>query len=96
MKPIIDALRQILGRQGLWLVVAIVAVLIPFVTMLAELAKEFGRYQAGTIAFAALVLVWLGTMAVALRVKPSDPPARLPEAPAAAKTQAAPQTKAKK
>lgn len=99
MKSIADVLRQILGRQGLWLVVAIVAVLIPFVTTAVELSKEFGRYQLGTIAFAVITLIWLGTMAVALRTKPTDPPkpaARIPENGAGTKTQASQGARAKK
>jgi len=91
MKTIFETLRQILGRQGLWLAVAIVAVLIPFVATTFELSKEFARYPVGTIAFAAITVILLGTMAAALRTKPTDlppPSARLPASAAGAQTQA--------
>ena len=75
MKSFFDTLRQILGRQGLWLVVAILAVLAPFVATTFELSKEFARYPVGTIAVAAITLILLGTMTVALRTSRVDEPA---------------------
>ena len=90
MKSIFDTLSKILGRQGLWLAVAILAVLIPFVATTVELSKEFARYPVGTIAFVAITVILLGTMAVALRTKRTDPPApsaQIPAAPASAQTQ---------
>ena len=91
MKSIFDTLSRILGRQGLWLAVAILAVLIPFVATTVELSKEFGRYPVGTIAFVAITAVLLGTMAVALRTKRTElppPSARISAHPVSAQTPA--------
>ncbi len=70
-------LRRVLGTQRLWAVVAVLAVLLPFVATGVELAKISGQYLWGLVVFAAITVVWLVTMAVALRV-PAKP---LPQQP---------------
>ncbi|GAB4212459.1 MAG: hypothetical protein OHK0022_48310 [Roseiflexaceae bacterium] len=71
-------LRRVLGIQRLWAVVAVLAVLLPFVATGVELAKISGEYQWGVIVFAAIVVVWLVTMAAALRVKAKPLPQQQP------------------
>ncbi|HEU4324817.1 MAG TPA: hypothetical protein VFS21_16855 [Roseiflexaceae bacterium] len=73
-----QTLRRVLGNQRLWAVVAVLAVLLPFVAMGVELAKISGQYLWGLVVFAAITVVWLVTMAVALRVPAKPLPQQQP------------------
>lgn len=71
-------LRRVLGTQRLWAVVAVVAVLLPFVATGVELAKISGQYMWGLILFAAITIVWVVTMVLAMRVPAKPLPQQQP------------------